>query len=170
MQSRKHRLTDGQWLYASSIVFNPAAFFTKTTLLLLIARVFAIQKAASRAIYSFVIFILIAYIPLQTLKIIVCSPIRAYWDPKVDGKCFDQGKLFLADLSLNIFTDLVILLVPVPLTWWLHVSRWKKCRIIFVLGAGGVATAISILRLVKVLELQDSNDIAADFVLLDLLT
>lgn len=40
----------------------------------------------------------------------------------------------------------------------------------FLLGAGGVATAVTIYRLVKLIQYVDSKDVASDFVLLDILT
>ncbi|KAI9170720.1 hypothetical protein HJFPF1_00190 [Paramyrothecium foliicola] len=159
-----------KWLYASSVVYLPAAFFTKATLLLLIARVFAIRESASRAIHGFIIFILIAYIPLQGIKIAICNPIRSYWRADIPGKCFNQRKIFLADLAVGILTDLAILIIPIPLTWRLNVSKWRKFKIMVVLGAGGVATAMSILRLVVAIDFMKSKDVAADFVILDLLT
>lgn len=49
-------------------------------------------------------------------------------------------------------------------------SWQRKLKIVFLLGAGGVATATTIYRLYKLVEFQESEDVASDFVLLDLLT
>lgn len=49
-------------------------------------------------------------------------------------------------------------------------SWQRKLKIVFLLGAGGVATATTIFRLYKLVRFQDSEDVASDFVLLDLLT
>lgn len=163
-------LTWIQWLYASSLLYTFGAFFTKVTLLLLIARVFAIRTGVFRGIRLFILFLIIAYTPIQVLKIRVCTPIRAYWNTSVHGHCLDQRKLFLSDISLAIITDLVILIIPIPLTWGMGASWKKKLKVMLLLGAGGVATGVTIYRLVKAIEFLHSNDVAADFVGLDMLT
>ena len=159
-----------QWLYASSIIYCPTAYFTKVTLLLLIARVFAVKESVSRALHVFVFALLVAYLPIQAVKIAICTPVHSYWDPNVDGHCLDQRRIFLSDLCLAILTDLVILIVPIPLTWRLRMSWGKKLKIMLLLGAGGAATATTIYRLYAVVEFQKSTDVASDFVLLDILT
>jgi hypothetical protein len=159
-----------KWLYASSIIYIPTAFFVKTTLLLLIARVFAVRRKVARGIHYFIAFIAIAYAPIQFCKIFICTPIRAYWQFHTDGSCLQQRKIFLADLSIAIFTDLVILIIPVPLTWSLKMPWKKKLKIVILLAGGGFATATTIFRLYKAVEFIDSQDVTHDFVALDCLT
>ncbi|KAH9886547.1 integral membrane protein [Xylariomycetidae sp. FL2044] len=161
-----------KWLYASSVLYCPAAYFTKATILLLIARVFAIRTRVVRGLHIFIIILLVCYLPIQVIKTIVCLPIRAYWDPESapHARCLNQRKVFISDLSLAIVTDFVIILVPVPLTWSLTVSLRKKIKIIALLGAGGVATAVTVFRMVKVIDFLHSTNVTHDFALLDLTT
>jgi hypothetical protein len=88
----------------------------------------------------------------------------------VDGRCLDQRRIFLFGLSLAIFTDFVILLVPIPLTWSLRVPLRKKIKIMAMLGAGGIATGMTILRMYKAVKFIHSNDVTADFASLVLTT
>ncbi|KAI0594935.1 integral membrane protein [Biscogniauxia sp. FL1348] len=160
-----------KWLYASSVVYCPTAFFTKATLLLLISRVFAVKETVVLGIRIFLVALLVCYLPIQGIKMAICIPVRAYWDTSVqDAHCLDQRKVFIADLCLAIITDLVILLVPIPLTWSLNMPLRKKVKIIALLGAGGAATAVTILRMVKVIQFLNSTDVTYDFTLLDLAT
>ncbi|MCD9437293.1 hypothetical protein LVA97_33165, partial [Klebsiella pneumoniae] len=76
------------------IIYIPTAFFVKTTLLLLIARVFAVRRKVARGIHYFIAFIAIAYAPIQFCKIFICTPIRAYWQFHTDGSCLQQRKIF----------------------------------------------------------------------------
>uniref|UniRef100_A0A0B7KT88 Rhodopsin domain-containing protein n=1 Tax=Bionectria ochroleuca TaxID=29856 RepID=A0A0B7KT88_BIOOC len=157
-----------KWLYANSIIYFPTAYFTKITLLLLIGRVFAVKRRVTKSIHIFIIVLLVAHLPVQIIKIAICIPIRAYWDPLVHGRCLNQRKIFIFGLSLAIFTDLVILLVPMPLTWSLRVPLRKKIKIMAMLGAGGIATGMTILRMYKAVKFIHSNDVTADFVSLTL--
>lgn len=102
-------------------------------------------------------------------KAAVCIPVRAFWDPSIPNfKCINQSKLFTYDSSLSIISDLIILVVPVVLTWKLKVSTIKKIKIIGLLGAGGVAVAVTIYRLFLVIErLDDSKDPTVEFIPVD---
>ncbi|KAL2209649.1 hypothetical protein CC79DRAFT_1249861, partial [Sarocladium strictum] len=159
-----------KWLYASSIIYIPTAFFVKTTLLLLIARVFAVRRKVARGIHFFIAFIAVAYTPIQFSKVFICSPIRAYWQNDTEGTCLQQRKLFLSDLSIAIFTDLVILIIPIPLTWSLRMPWKRKLKIMLLLAGGGFATGTTIFRMYKAVMFMHSEDVTADFVALDCLT
>lgn len=71
----------GQWLYATSLLYCPAAYFTKVTLLLLAARVFSIHQHVARGIYIFIAIFTLAFVPIQVLKTVACLPIKAVRSP-----------------------------------------------------------------------------------------
>lgn len=74
-----------------------------------------------------------------------CRPLSYYWtqyrDPK-GGKClFDLYKFYIGNAIANVVTDVVILLVPVPLVWRLQMRTSLKVMVscIFILGGLYVA-------------------------------
>ncbi|WQF78457.1 hypothetical protein CDEST_03471 [Colletotrichum destructivum] len=158
-----------KWLYIGSLFYSPAAFFTKSAILLLTIRVFSVNKTVARTLHGLLLFFLLCYIPAEVAKAAVCIPVRAFWDPSTPNfKCINQSKLFTYDSSLSITSDLIILVVPVVLTWKLKVSTIKKIKIIGLLGAGGVAVAVTIYRLFLVIErLDDSKDPTVEFIPVD---
>ncbi|KAH7007861.1 uncharacterized protein B0I36DRAFT_370643 [Microdochium trichocladiopsis] len=159
-----------RWLYASSIVYIPATYVTKVTLLLLVARVFAVMEKVVRGIYIFIIALFLAYLPIQLVKMFICTPIASYWDPNIAGTCLEMRKVFVSDLCLAIITDTTILILPIPLTWSLSFSWKKKIKIGVLLGAGGAATAVTTYRLYLVIQYLDSVDSTYDFAFLATLT
>ncbi|KAM0549835.1 hypothetical protein ACHAPJ_009277 [Fusarium lateritium] len=160
-----------KWFYASTVVYIPAAFFTKATILLLMARVFAVEPKVAKGIRLFIWALLVAYIPIQILRIVTCYPIRTYWDPRVkNAHCLNQRKIFFSDLSLSIVTDLIILIVPIPLTWRLRMPLRKRIKIVLLLGAGGIATALTLFRVTKAVDFLNSNDITVDYTPISILT
>ncbi|OLN96627.1 hypothetical protein CCHL11_00821 [Colletotrichum chlorophyti] len=160
-----------RWLYASSIIYCPGAYFTKVTLLLLEARVFAVYHRVARGIRIFIFTLLAGYIPLQTVKTIICLPVSAFWNPKTPNpRCLNQRKIFIADMCLAILTDVAILVIPIPLLWGLRMPIRKKLKILTLLGAGGIATAVTVYRMYLVVEFLSSTDVTADFVILDIVT
>ncbi|KAJ0377778.1 hypothetical protein COL26b_003989 [Colletotrichum chrysophilum] len=157
-----------KWLYISSLLYTPAAFFTKVAILLLVVRVFSVDLFVARTLHALLIFFLICYFPAQVAKTLVCIPINAFWDPTTRNfKCINQTKLFIYDTTLGIVSDLAILLIPVILTWTLRVSLLKKVKIVGLLGAGGVAVGITAYRMYLVLKFEDTTDPTVDFVPLD---
>ncbi|KAF5558422.1 integral membrane protein [Fusarium mexicanum] len=108
---------------------------------------------------------------LKILRIVNCYPIRTYWDPDVrNARCLNQRKIFFSDLSLSIVTDLVILLIPIPLTWKLRMSIGKRIKIVLLLGAGGIATALTLFRVAKAVDFLNSDDITVDYTPIGILT
>lgn len=142
-----------QWLYIGSNFYSPAAFCTKATLLLLIARVFSVKPLVSKWIRIFIVILLLAYLPIEGLKIFICTPISAYWETYEtsgltgsNARCFEQSVLFMCDILIAIITDSIILILPIPLVWSMETSWRRKIKIIVLLGAGGAATATTMMR------------------------
>ncbi|KAK7212018.1 hypothetical protein V2G26_019196 [Clonostachys chloroleuca] len=109
-KSLSHHL---QWLYIVSTIYCPAAFFTKVSLLLLIARVFTVRRGVSTAIYIFISTLFVAYTIIVVLKIIICIPIQVFWNRIVDGKS------------------------PIPLTWSMRLPFKQN---ILICGTKGTKT------------------------------
>ncbi|OLN86372.1 hypothetical protein CCHL11_06361 [Colletotrichum chlorophyti] len=160
-----------KWLYGSSLVYCPAAYFTKVTLLLLEARVFSVYALVAQGIHIFSIMLLLCYVPLQILKTAICIPISAFWNPQTPhATCLSQRVIFIADLIVAIVSDVVILLLPIPLLWRLRAPMLKKLKAFALLGAGGIAAATTVYRLYLAISLLSSEDMTADFVIFDLFT
>lgn len=160
-----------KWIYAGSIVYAVAAYSVKLTLLLLIARVFATKQQIARGIRIYIYFLLLCYIPLLSMKTAICIPISDYWRPTVDdAKCLPQRKLFLADVSLALVTEFIALAIPVALVWSMNVPMKRKIKIASMLGIGSVATSVTCVRMWLMVDFQDSLDVTADFVPIDITT
>lgn len=157
-----------QWLYISSVFWIPASFFAKTTLLLMTARVFAVYERVAQGIHIYIWVVLVAYIPVQLLKIFICSPIPSYWDRSVPGRCLDQPKIFLTDTAMAAVTDLIIMLIPIPILWQVRMTLRKKLKILAMLSVGGAAVGLACYREYKIYMFQKSVDVTGDFVVMNL--
>ncbi|OHW99307.1 integral membrane protein [Colletotrichum incanum] len=154
--------------YVGTIVFSPAAFFTKAAILLLVVRIFAVERTTARILYTILAFFLICHIIAQLAKTLVCIPIQANWDPTVPNvRCINQTKVFAYDTSLGIISDLTILAVPIILMWKLQIPGYRKAKFVGILSAGGVAVAVTICRLALLFRFQNTTDPTVDFVTID---
>ncbi|KAG4430377.1 hypothetical protein IFR05_014134 [Cadophora sp. M221] len=156
-------------LYADTILYGPAVFLTKTTLLLIFTRVFAHARRVVLFVYVFIGIMACYYMPVLILKIRICTPIKGLWDPNVDASCFNQQSIFFTDAIVSAVTDVVVLLLPGPLVCTLKVDTCKKVRIAVLLGAGGIATIASVCRAVLVWSPTAYDDITVSFVRINLL-
>ncbi|KAK6222621.1 hypothetical protein LQW54_000801 [Pestalotiopsis sp. IQ-011] len=150
--------------YATTIHYAPMALFCKLSLLLLIARVFgSVYKKTIMGIYVFMGLLVAYYCTALVIKVRPCYPVSAYWEGDM-SKCLDQTSVITADSIISVISDLAILLLPTPLTWSLNMPNKKKLRVLGVLGAGGLATAFSILRLGLIIAEGNSGNTTMVFV------
>jgi hypothetical protein len=65
-----------------------------------------------------------------------CRPLRAYWDQSVNGHCFDALKFVLGVQGVNIFLDVAILCLPLPMVWGLRRAWQERLALsgVFLLG------------------------------------
>lgn len=127
------------------------ALFVKLALALMIIRVFGpVYKKTAIGVYAFIIMLILYYVSGLIIKIRICWPIEAYWLGQSD-KCLNQSAIVTADSIISVVSDLVILLLPTPLTWSLQLPVRERLRVIGILCAGGVATAFSVYRLGMIL-------------------
>ena len=134
------------------------ALLCKIALLSILTRIFTPFKSKVIFIYSFLGCLCVYYVIALVIKIRMCDPVPGYWDLSIDAQCLDQRAALVADSVISVVSDLIILILPLPMTWSLQMSRNKKLRVTGMLSAGGLATAFSIYRLVLVIKEGDSLD------------
>lgn len=140
-------------------MYGPTAFLTKVSLLWIMTRVFSPYRKAVLFIYVFLAVMLLYYIPAVIVKIRICDPIARFWDGSIThGSCLDQSAIIMADAVVSVVSDMIILILPLPLTLSLQMPMRKKIRVMGILGAGGLACASSVVRLILILKTGQSKD------------
>ncbi|RDW60455.1 CFEM domain-containing protein [Aspergillus mulundensis] len=96
-----------------------------------------------------------------------CQPISHYWnewDGEHEGKCISQNDILLAHSIINILLDVVITIMPLPIVVKLHMPLGKRLGVMLMFGVGIVVTIISIMRLVKTVGFNSTQNPTKDFV------
>lgn len=155
-----------------TIFYGLAAPFIKSSLLLMVTRIFSPVQYRVYFIYTFLAFMSCYYFAVLLAKAMVCIPVFAYWESTSSARassarCLNQRALFITDCLVSLITDTMILVLPLTLTWSLHMPREKKLRIAVLLGAGGLATLFTLYRLIILFEAV-SQDPTRLFTRLDL--
>lgn len=68
-----------------------------------------------------------------------CLPIHGFWQPDVPHHCFDQVTYYIAQWSLNFATDVLVVLMPIPLLWKLHLPTVRRVGLVVVFLLGGLS-------------------------------
>lgn len=109
---------------------------TKLSILALYAKIFDVGKFVliSQACAGFVVvWAMILFIGAFT----ICSPVEYNWDKfSVVGTCGDVRMLWAVTGGLNIFTDLVVMLLPMPYIYGLSLQMYKKIGLMVTFGIG----------------------------------
>lgn len=168
-------MTRLKWNYVGSATYIPAIFATKTAILLLFARVFAVNEIVARSIRIFIWLLLLTVFPIECLKLGICRPISAYWQPSTvldqpRARCIDEQSLFKADITVAIMTDLIIFFIPIPLTLALSFPFRKKMRILLSLLSGSGAVGVAIYKGVLIFRPSGGNDPTWNVAILIILT
>jgi hypothetical protein len=151
------------------VMYGPTAYLTKVCLLWIMTRVFSPFRKCIIFIKIFMGIMLAYYIPAVIVKIRICNPIPRFWDDTIAGTCLDKNSIILADAVVSVVSDLIILILPIPLTWSLQMSTKRKMRVMAILGAGGLAVASSIIRLALIVVTGQSTDVSFAFMRINML-
>src|SRR3981081_2061486 len=87
---------------------------TKCSIILLYRRVFT-SKGVRTTCHIILAFLVGWYLWAVLSAILTCIPVAKFWDPTLPGRCFNFTALWFSNASVNILTDLTIVIFPIPL-------------------------------------------------------
>lgn len=134
------------------VIYGPCAFCIKASILVFIARIFMPIQRAVLTIHIILAALIAYYVPVLFLKTVICRPVSKFWNQAIEGECFDQRSLILADSVISVLSDALIFIAPIPLTCNLYIKRKKKIKVAVIFGAGGLACICSVIRLVDIVK------------------
>ena len=67
-----------------------------------------------------------------------CLPVHSFWQPKVKHYCINQVPYYIVQGALNFVTDVVVVLMPIPILWSLQLPTLRKLGLVVVFLLGGL--------------------------------
>ena len=129
-----------QWMYIANIIYGPTLFLIKSTILLQYLRVFVPNRKMNMgmfiAIYAAIGTLFTFYLILTAFYIFMCHPRKKFWTVWVRGSCYNIDASLKAPALFNVFSNIYILLLPIPSIRKLQVVTKRKIGILVVLAAG----------------------------------
>ncbi|KAH7305325.1 hypothetical protein B0I35DRAFT_444336 [Stachybotrys elegans] len=142
-------------LYAEYFIFDVTLVFAKASALFFLVRIF---PHTDRNWTWFTIGIWVthgmnmAWLVGKVFGLLfVCDPISKNWMPWVPGTCGPTNSLYIGSAVPSVAIDLIIMLLPLPKIWRLHMSRARKCGVMITFILGYCAIIVSFGRLITVL-------------------
>ncbi|KAL9046300.1 MAG: hypothetical protein Q9214_000831 [Letrouitia sp. 1 TL-2023] len=122
-------------LYVYENFYAPAIATTKFSILFFYNRIFSIKNFRI-ILYAIGTTVMMWWIAMQFTVIFECAPIDLTWSPHKEGHCISLKKFFLGQAIPNIATDLILLLIPIPMIWNLQLPRSQRIALsgVFLLG------------------------------------
>ncbi|KAF5596072.1 uncharacterized protein FSUBG_8982 [Fusarium subglutinans] len=133
------------WL--SILFYTYALFAIKLTFLIHYYRIMSISNM--RWLYLGALGFIIVWGTFQGIGVFFfCTPIQAFWDSDVKGRCMlSQPTMWLISSIVHIVTDFAIIVMPLPIIWKLQLPQPQKIYLTGIFGLGTLTLAIAILRL-----------------------
>ncbi|PYI15296.1 integral membrane protein [Aspergillus japonicus CBS 114.51] len=142
---------------AFQMLFSLSSSITKLSLLWFCKRLLG---AGSKGLYSSynivliigMVIVLICCLLFLFISIFQCSPIRAYWEvaPTYSFHCLNDGAAVFSASVVNIFTDFLTTVLPMPLIWNLKMPARQRVAVISIFGLGIVVNVAGSIRTVYV--------------------
>jgi len=121
-----------------SMLNPPALTLPKLAILCLYLRVFT-TKPYRWAAYFIGVVLIITWIVYFCVQMVMCVPFAYQWDKTIpNGKCLNQFAIFVWIGLPSIATDLMIIILPLPIIWRLQTSINQKIGLTITFLTGSV--------------------------------
>ena len=110
---------------------------TKVSILLLYRRLFPMRNFV-RILWAVGIFVAICNAVTIIVLIFQCVPVEATWHREIPARCVDLSAALTSFSAINVFTDIVILVLPIPLVWSLNTTVTRKIQLTGLFALGGL--------------------------------
>ncbi|KAF1916615.1 hypothetical protein BDU57DRAFT_238510 [Ampelomyces quisqualis] len=154
--------------YVQALIMMVGISTVKMSIALTLLRL-ANQKTYSRILWGALIFIVLMTLGCGGSLVWQCLPVAAAWDYSLrpppfgtgNARCYNTDvfkSLGLMNSILNILTDVLFALLPVPLIWQLQLNMRTKISLIAILSLGWFACAAAIAKSVLQARVFDDPD------------
>ena len=127
-----------QYSWLAEVLYTPAIWLAKASVLFQLIRIFTPMKtglvywACHTLIWSNFAF----YIATFLVVVFQCHPIDEAWNPNYEGHCLDRNTILVTSAAINVFSDLLNLLLPIWAIWHLQMSPKRKLGVTALFATG----------------------------------
>ncbi|KAF2010700.1 hypothetical protein BU24DRAFT_400218 [Aaosphaeria arxii CBS 175.79] len=147
--------------YTVYYVYDVSLFLTKTSALLFLTRLF--PRHTNPTWWNIALWVTHGmnsawFVGICFGTAFMCKPLAKGWNPLIPGECGATSALWIGSAIPSVIIDLVILLLPLPKIWFLHISVARKTGVTLVFILGYCVIIVSLGRLITVLRSAKALD------------
>ena len=131
----------------AQITYKASINLSKCCILLLYLRLFRIVRWFRWSCWALLVCVAVYCTASVAATIFQCRPVIRAFDKSVPGTCIDMANFWFANAGFSIATDVIILLLPMPLVWRLEVPVAQKVALMAVFAVGIFVVVTSCLRI-----------------------
>lgn len=155
-----------QLFYVDESLYLVCLCLTKVSMLFFYLRIFPNRKFWYAA-YGAMAFVIVPTITFIFMQIFQCIPVSYIWEGWIEGdqehKCLNLNILVYTAASFSIAQDVVILILPLPLLYRLHIGLKSKAGIMFMFSLGIFVLATSCVRLRYIISFGHTTNPSWDY-------
>lgn len=107
--------------------------------------------------YSVMVMVVLFGSTVVLSDFLACRPLSKYWDPLEPGNCDNTVMSLTAITGCNAVTDLIIVLLPMPLVWGLKMATRRKIELTIIFALGFLVCTVAIVRLVMYAQVRPDD-------------
>ncbi|KAK0938777.1 hypothetical protein LTR29_009627 [Friedmanniomyces endolithicus] len=145
------------YFYLYQICYKLLGGFTKLTFCALYLRIFS-QKGFATLVMVVSTIVAAGSLAFTLGTIFQCSPVHRAWDRRIPGHCLNNEAFWYSHAAFNIFFDIVVFIMPIPLIRTLKLARGQKTGLISIFCLGAFVIAAAVVRMVMLRDSAGSTD------------
>ncbi|KAK5118770.1 hypothetical protein LTR85_007976 [Meristemomyces frigidus] len=153
-----------RWFFIEQTQYKMVICLNKVAVVLLYKRIFVTKT------FQLVCWVVLGIVISWTVASIAatifqCTPVPAAWDSKIPGStCINTTSFWMAYAIINILTDVLVLALPIPEIFRLHLNLRQRVGLCGVFLLGGFVVLCGIMRIFAVVHDDRSKDTTYDFI------
>ncbi|KAL4747118.1 hypothetical protein BDW72DRAFT_23153 [Aspergillus terricola var. indicus] len=135
------------------ILFSLSCSLTKLSLLWFCKRLLIVGNKGIYSTYNIAMIVGMVVVAVSSalfvlLSIFQCRPIKAYWDlqPQYPHTCLNDGAIVFSASTINIFTDVLTTILPMPLIWKLKLPTRQRLAVMGIFSLGIIVDVAGAIR------------------------
>ncbi|GAM40104.1 hypothetical protein TCE0_034f12193 [Talaromyces pinophilus] len=152
------------WNYANQLLYNPILSFVKVSVLLFLLRLESRSPVVRYMIFGTMYFTIVLGVSILIADIFQCTPVAYVYDTSIPGgHCIKQGAFYVSTATMTIFTDLLVVVIPMIIVYSLQMPLRRKLMVVGILCLGLVATGVGAWRLDQLIEAFFPTSVNMDY-------
>lgn len=126
-----------QLIIPFEVLYGITIMMIKFSILLFYVRLFGTAPSFVLLVRIFMVIIFCWQVSITLETFLLCRPLAYNWDTTVPGGvCGDRNAAYIIAGSLNVGTDLLVMLLPMPNIWKLQMPMSQRFGLVGIFGIG----------------------------------